>query len=115
MSKPARTKRAKTTDKPVERLLHDGTEEFNELVNQRLHELLFESDISTLRKKRGWTQAMLAERAEVKQPFIARIESGSFKNVEIRTLIRIAAALNASLEIRLTDNERVPVERRAHT
>jgi ribosome-binding protein aMBF1 (putative translation factor) len=118
MSKPARTKSAKTTDEPLEKLLDDGSKGFRDLVQKRIRELLIEQ-ITTLRQKRGWSQAMLAARAGVKQPFIARLESGNFTNIELRTLVRIADALNANIEIRLTDDERVParatVENRLHT
>jgi len=101
MSKSARTKVTKTTDEPLERLLNDGSTEFEELVERRLHELLIEQDITTLRQKRGWSQSMLAAQARVKQPFIAKLESGNFKNIELKTLVRIAAALNAHLEIHM--------------
>ena len=109
MSKPARMKVAKTTDDPVERHLNDGSEEFNDIVQRRLHELLIEQDITALRLKRGWSQSTLAARAGVRQPFIAKLESGNFKNIELRTLVRIAAALNACLEIRMTDEEHDPL------
>ena len=119
MTKLKRTKAAKTTDEPIERLLHDGSEEFEELVQQRLHELLIEQDITTLRQKRGWSQSKLAAEAGVKQPYIAKLESGNFKNIELRTLVRVATALKASLEIRLTDAEYEPAPataaRRLHT
>ncbi|MBV9958237.1 MAG: helix-turn-helix domain-containing protein [Acidobacteria bacterium] len=59
-----------------------------------------------MRQKRGWTQSKLAARAGVSQPFIAKLESGNFKNIELKTLVRIAAALNASLEIRMTSDRK---------
>ena len=108
MSKQVRPKAAKSTDEPIEQLLDDGSPEFKELVQERLRELLIEQIIS-LRQKRGWSQAVLADRAGFKQPFIARLESGKFTNVELRTLARIADALDVSLEIRLTDKEPIPV------
>lgn len=104
MAKTAKTKAAKTTGERLERLLDDGSKEFEELVNQLLHGLLIEQDIVELRKKRGWSQSKLAARAGVSQPFIAKLESGYFKNIELKTLVRIAVALNATPQIRLTDN-----------
>jgi DNA-binding Xre family transcriptional regulator len=116
MTKLARTKAAKTTAERIEKLLDDGSKEFEELVQQRLHELLIEQDIAILRQNRGWSQSKLAARAGVSQPFIAKLESGNFKNIELKTLVRIAAALNASLEIRMTgdrDHEHVSAHAKA--
>jgi ribosome-binding protein aMBF1 (putative translation factor) len=104
MTKPARTKSAKITGEPIERHLGDGSDGFKEGVQQRLRELL-RKQIVALRQERGWSQAMLADRAGFKQPYIAKIESGNFENVELKTLVRIAEALDASLEINLMEKE----------
>ncbi|MCA1568579.1 MAG: helix-turn-helix transcriptional regulator [Acidobacteria bacterium] len=108
MTKLARTKAAKTTSERIEKLLDDGSKEFEELVGQRLHDLLIEQDIASLRQKRGWSQSKLAARAGVSQPFIAKLESGNFKNIELKTLVRIAAALDASLEINMIGRHEHP-------
>jgi HTH-type transcriptional regulator / antitoxin HipB len=46
-----------------------------------------------LREKAGLTQAQLADRAGVRQPLISRLESGKLVNTELRTLVKLAAAL----------------------
>lgn len=42
----------------------------------------------------------LAQRSGIPQSVISRMESGRAKNLELRTLVRIAAALGASVRIR---------------
>ncbi len=101
MTKLARDKAAKTTSKSIEALLDDGSKEFEKMVEERLCELMIEQEILNLRQKRGWSQSKLAARAGVSQPFIAKIESGNFKNVEVKTLVRIASALGAFLQINM--------------
>lgn len=56
-------------------------------------------EIIDCRKLRGITQKELAQRAGMQQSTISRIESGEH-NVQIDTLIRIAEALDMSLDIR---------------
>lgn len=56
-----------------------------------------------LRKKRGLSQRELAHRLGVSQPVVAEWESLEPRNVEIKTLVRIAAALGAQLRMELVD------------
>lgn len=56
-----------------------------------------------LRNKRGLSQRQLAERAGMQQPVIARLESG--RAAGLRTLKRVAEALDARLEVRLLPRE----------
>jgi len=49
------------------------------------------------RVKRGWSQAMLAERSGVSRTTIARVELGN--NVSTASLSKIAAALDLSIEL----------------
>jgi transcriptional regulator with XRE-family HTH domain len=51
-----------------------------------------------LRQKRGWTQADLAERAQVDQATISSLELGRIKNPTIDTIRRVAAALDVDLD-----------------
>jgi transcriptional regulator with XRE-family HTH domain len=52
--------------------------------------------IRTLRRKRGWTQKMLADHAVLGRVYLSEIENGR-KEVCVRTLERISTALSVSL------------------
>jgi transcriptional regulator with XRE-family HTH domain len=58
-----------------------------------------------LRKSRGLTQAEFAKSIGVSQPNVARLESGDYKSYSIRTLNKAVAALNSSMEIKITPLE----------
>lgn len=62
-------------------------------------EMDVEQDLIALRKERGLTQVQLAERSGLTQSTISKIESGKVSNLELRTLVRIAAALGARVKI----------------
>ncbi|MDH3284862.1 MAG: helix-turn-helix domain-containing protein [Acidobacteriota bacterium] len=57
--------------------------------------------IRTLRRARSWTLEDLARRADTSAPTIHRYEGG-WSRFELRTLRKIAAALGARLDVRLT-------------
>jgi DNA-binding XRE family transcriptional regulator len=54
-----------------------------------------------LRKAHKLTQAELARRAGTSQPAIARLESGTYRNLSLSFLRRVAGALRAVPEVRL--------------
>ena len=56
------------------------------------------SAIIDARVKAGLTQEELAERMQVKQPFIARLEGGA-RNTTMKTLQRVAEATGTHLNI----------------
>jgi DNA-binding XRE family transcriptional regulator len=56
-------------------------------------------DFVRLREARGFSQAQLGRRARVTRSVIAQLESGPPGNVELRTLVRVAAALGARLDV----------------
>ena len=58
-------------------------------------------EIIELRKRQNLTQKQLAEKVGSSQPAIARIESGSYKNISLSFLRRLADALEAIPEIHL--------------
>ena len=68
-------------------------------VEGELARLRLEQDLVTLREKRGLSQRQLAHTVGVSQPVIARIETGRAGNLELRTLIKIAAALDSEVHI----------------
>jgi predicted transcriptional regulator len=57
--------------------------------------------VRQLRSARGMSQEELARRANTTQPVIARLERGG-QPPSLRTLERLAEALNADLTVRLT-------------
>ena len=59
------------------------------------------SQIVQLREKLGLTQAELAERVGVSQPFIARLENDESSNLSLETLVKIVEALNGEIEIHI--------------
>ena len=63
--------------------------------------------IARLRILRGLTQAQLAEMVGTRQPSIARLENGT-SLPSLSFLKKIAAALNAKLEVHLVSEEREP-------
>ncbi len=56
-----------------------------------------------LRIKRGLSQRQLAKRAGMQQPVIARLEGG--RAASLKTLRRVAEALDARVEVRLVPRE----------
>ncbi len=58
-------------------------------------------EIIALRLQRNLTQRQLAEKAGTSQPAIARVESGSYRNLSLAFLRRLAEALGAEPEIHL--------------
>ncbi|MFQ5684916.1 MAG: helix-turn-helix transcriptional regulator [Candidatus Binatia bacterium] len=54
------------------------------------------------RLKKGWTQAELARRVRMQQPNIARLEGGNYDRVSLPTLKKIARALGAKIQVRLS-------------
>jgi ribosome-binding protein aMBF1 (putative translation factor) len=78
---------------------HRGREkEVAALVDQ----MMVEEQLADLRRKRGISQAKLAELMGVKQPLIARIESGRVKNLTLATITRTAATLGARVRLEIT-------------
>ena len=70
-----------------------------ERVEAELARLRLEQDLVALRERRGVSQRALARMVGVSQPVIARIEAGRARNLELRTLVRIATALDGEVEI----------------
>lgn len=85
---------------------------FRAEVERMLNEMRVRQDLIALREARGLSQAQVARMLGVSQPLIARIESGGVKNLELRTLARLAAALGGSLKIRIEPQRRRTSARR---
>ena len=57
-----------------------------------------------MRERRGWTQRELADRAQISVPFLSGVENGK-RNVSSEVMLRIADALDASLDYLLRGTE----------
>jgi transcriptional regulator with XRE-family HTH domain len=68
--------------------------------------------VRTRRKQLGWTQAELAEKAEIAQAQISRLESGKSDNITIDNLRRVARAFGCSVADLLPEEDRKPSSRR---
>lgn len=55
--------------------------------------------LRALRRRRGWRQADVAERAGVSQQTVSVIELGRLDEVDLATLRRVAAALDAGIDL----------------
>ena len=64
-------------------------------------QMMVEDQLTALRLKRGISQATLARWMGVKQPLVARIESGGVKNLTLATIARTAAALGGRIEFKI--------------
>ena len=69
-----------------------------------------EQQIVALREKRGLTQRQLAKLLGTSQPYVAKLESGRVRNLGVKTLVKCARALGASVSIRMD-----PLRRSAST
>jgi transcriptional regulator with XRE-family HTH domain len=75
--------------------------DLRENVDLLLEEMRLEQQLIAMREQCGLSQQELAERAGVKQPQIARIESGRARNITLRTLAKITSALGAIPQIHI--------------
>lgn len=55
--------------------------------------------VRVLRRRRGWRQKDLAERAGVSRQGITRIELGQMNGVSLSTLVRVASALGGTVDL----------------
>ncbi len=94
-----KTIRATTHRQVLRSLLKD--KRFRRGYQEELEKLRIAETLVHLREHRGLTQAALAQRMGVSQPFIAKLESGGIHNFSIETLVKLAVALNSALEVRL--------------
>ena len=103
-------KRAKTQTavmKWVEEQL-DQDSSLRQQVDEMLSEMRIEQDLLALRLQKGVSQRQLAKTLGVSQPAIAKIESGKARNLELKTLLRYAAALGGSLKVEVRRHKNRP-------
>ncbi len=83
---------------------------FRQGYEEELDKLRLVDALVGLRQRQRLTQAALAKRLKVSQPFIAKLERAETHNFTLDTLLRVVEALNGELVIKI--RQRVP--RRAH-
>jgi DNA-binding Xre family transcriptional regulator len=76
-------------------------------------QMMVEDQLTALRLKRGISQAALADLMGVKQPLVARIESGGVKNLTLATIARTAAALGGRIQLKIRPIKRARRARRS--
>ena len=69
------------------------------MVQEELEGMQIAQDLVRIRERHGLTQKDVAERIGVSQPLIARLEAGKAPNVQLKTLIRYAAAAGSSVRL----------------
>ena len=74
--------------------------EFREAFEEVEQEFQIAEQLTALRKKKGYTQKELAEKAHTSQSAIARLESGQHQNLTLAFLQRVSRALGLIPEIR---------------
>ncbi len=74
---------------------------FRQKIEAGVQRLKVISQIIALREKLGITQAELARRIGVSQPFIAKIENDAASNLSLETLVKIVDALSGKMEIHI--------------
>lgn len=79
----------------------DQDRQLSQEVEQTLNELRLEQDLIALREAQGLSQSQLAKLVGVSQPAIAKIESGKIKNLQLKTLLRTAMALGATVNVQI--------------
>jgi predicted XRE-type DNA-binding protein len=70
-------------------------------VEVRLNELRLEQQLAALREARGLSQRQVARLLGVSQPAIAKLESGTVKNLQLKTLVRMVTALGGRLQVEI--------------
>ena len=59
---------------------------------------MLDQRLKELRKKAGWSQQKLAEKAGLSYNVITKVEQGAAKNPNIKTMIKLADAFEISLD-----------------
>src|SRR3989304_264245 len=85
------------------RLARDPT--LRRQVEEMLAEMRLEQTVAALRADRGISQRELARILGVSQPAIAKLESGRVKNVQLKTLARLAPARRGSGRTKRVEEE----------
>lgn len=77
-----------------------------EQVEVRLNELRLEQQLAALREARGFSQRQVARLVGVSQLAIGKLESGTVKNLQLKTLARMVTALGGRLQVEIVPPSR---------
>ena len=91
--------------------LIQGSAAFQTQVEEELAAINVAQDLVALRESRGLSQAQLADRLGITQSAIAQLESAQPKNVELRTLVRVATAVGGHVDVSIRPRQQI--ERRS--
>jgi ribosome-binding protein aMBF1 (putative translation factor) len=105
MKKQASSASVVAADQWLDGLVHTSRA-FQAQVEEALAAINVAQDLTALRESRGLSQAQLAGRLGITQSAIAQLESAEPKNVELRTLVRVATALGARLDVSIRPKRR---------
>jgi len=89
----------------LDKVIHQSPA-FQAQVEEQLAAINVAQDLVALRESRGLSQAQLADRLGITQSAIAQLESAQPKNVELRTLVRVATALGAHVDVSIRSHRR---------
>lgn len=99
--------------KPVKLLSHKAlmkpllkNKRFRQKMEAGVQRLKVICQIIEMREKLGLTQTEFARRMGVSQPFIAKIENDEATNLSLETLVKMADALNAEVEINIRPSKK---------
>ena len=73
--------------------------ELSTLVEEESKRLQLAEKIRSARREVGLTQAQVAEQIGTTQSAIARLESGGYERLSIRTLLKVASVLNRRVNV----------------
>ena len=79
---------------------------FQAKVAEGLAAIRVAQDLVALRESRGLSQAQVARRVGVTRSAIAQLESAQADNIELRTLVRVAAAVGAHVDVSILPGQR---------
>ena len=69
----------------------------------------WEQQLTALREAKGLSQVQVATLVRVSQPAVAKLESRTIKNLQVKTLVRMAAALGTQVTIEITPRDQLSV------
>jgi predicted XRE-type DNA-binding protein len=81
-------------------------------VEQILGEMRLEQELAALREKRDLSQRQVADLLGASQPYVAKLESGRVRNLGLRTLVKYAHALGATVSVTIRPHAQPRVARR---